>query len=126
MGGGAINATIDTAAMITLIKESLIPDNQQVMNDLVQLKGIESQIMHGRLIKGVVFAVGNLQVSWDCCAIPVDDEMILGLGLLAAYHGIVNIKKCTVSLDNNTFPVKLISGQKGTLALMSGYRGQFS
>lgn len=41
--------------------------------------------------------------------------MILGLDYLAAYHGIVNIKECTISLVDNTFQVKLISGQKGHL-----------
>lgn len=111
-GGKPISAIIDTAAMITLINESLIPDNQLATNELIKLKGIGSQILHGRLIKGVAFAVGNLHVSWDCCAVPIDDEMILGLDFLAAYHGIVNIKECTISLENNTFPVKLISDLK--------------
>lgn len=48
--------------------------------------------MHGMLIKGVGFAVGNLHVFWDCCAVPIDDEMILGLYFLAAYHGIVTLR----------------------------------
>uniref|UniRef100_A0A8W8IJN6 Peptidase A2 domain-containing protein n=1 Tax=Magallana gigas TaxID=29159 RepID=A0A8W8IJN6_MAGGI len=109
--GKPISAIIDTAAMITLINESIIPDNQLATNEL-KLKGIGSQILHGRLIKGVAFAVGNLHISWDCCAVPIDDEMILGLDFLAAYHGIVNIKECTISLENNTFPVKLISDLK--------------
>lgn len=34
-GGKPINAIIDTAAMITLINESLIPDNQLAMNELI-------------------------------------------------------------------------------------------
>lgn len=68
--------------------------------------------MHGRLIKGVGFAVGNHHVSWDCCAVPKHDEMIPGLYFLAAYHVIVNIKECTISLENNTLPLKLISDLK--------------
>lgn len=84
------------------------------MNELIKLKGIGSQIVHGRLIKGVAFAIGNLRVCWDCCAVLIDDEMIMGLDFLAAYHGIVNIKECTISLGNNTFPVKLSkASQKG-------------
>uniref|UniRef100_K1Q1J5 Uncharacterized protein n=1 Tax=Magallana gigas TaxID=29159 RepID=K1Q1J5_MAGGI len=98
--------------MITLINESLIPDNQLATNELITLKGKGSNIMHGRLIKGVAFAIGNLHVSWNCCAVPIDDEMILGLDFLARYHGIVNIKECTISLKNNTFQVNLISNLK--------------
>lgn len=67
--------------------------------------------MHGRVIKGVAFEIGN--VSFDCCAVPINDEMILGFDVMAVYHGIFNIKECTISLENNTFPVNLISGHKG-------------
>lgn len=38
--------------------------------------------------------------------------MILGLDFLAVYHGVINIKECTISLENNTFPLKLISDLK--------------
>lgn len=111
-GGTPISSILDTASTITLINESLIPDNQLATNELIKLKGIGSQILHGRLIKGVGFAVGNLHVSWDCCTVQIDGEMILGLDFLAAYHGIVNIKECTISLENNTFPLNLISDLK--------------
>lgn len=123
-GGKLINAIIDTAAMITLINESLIPDNQLAMNELIKLKGIGSQIVHGRLMKEVAFAIGNFRVSWDCCAVPIDVEMILGLDSLAAYHEIVNIKECTISLGNNTFPVKLNKWSQKGHPLMPGYRKQ--
>lgn len=71
--------------------------------------------MHGRLITEVAFEISNLNVSWDCCTVPIDDEMIRGLDYLAVYYGIANIKECTISLENSTFPVKLIQGHKGHL-----------
>lgn len=83
------------------------------MIKLIKLKGIGSEIIHAKLIKGVTFEIGNLHVSLDCCAVPIDDKMILGLEFLAIYHGIFNSMECTISLENNTFPVKLISGHEG-------------
>lgn len=93
--------------MIILTHESLNPDNQLAMIKLIKLKRIGSKIMDGRLIEGVAFEIGNLLVSLDCCSVPIDNELIQGLDFLAVCHGIVNIKECTVSLENNTFPADI-------------------
>lgn len=60
------------------------------MIKLIKLKGIGSENMPGRLIKGVAFEFGNRHVSWDYCALPIYVAMILGLDFPAVYHGMVN------------------------------------
>lgn len=74
--GKPTNAVIDTAAIITLTNESLIPYNLQAMIKLIKLKGIGSEIMHGRLVKGVAFEISHIYVSLDCCTVPLDKDMI--------------------------------------------------
>lgn len=69
-------AIIDTAAMKNPTNENFIPDYKLVMIQLIKWNGIGSEILHGWLIKGVASEI-NVNVSWDCCFLPIDDEMIL-------------------------------------------------
>jgi hypothetical protein len=107
--GKRLNAVIDTAAMITLINERFIAPHKLVSAELIKLKGLGSQIVHSRLLKDIGFEIGPLHVSWDCCAVPMEDEMIIGLDFLESNHGVINIKEGTLSLEGKTFPIELMS-----------------
>jgi hypothetical protein len=109
--GKRLNAVIDTVAMITLINERFIAPHKLVSTELIKLEGLGSQIVHGRLLKDICFEIGhlNILVSWDCCAVLLEDEMIIGLDFLESNHGVNNIKNGTLWLEGKTFPVELVS-----------------
>lgn len=54
-----IEATIDTAAMITLANEKLFTDKDLFGKEIIYLKGLGDQLVTGRLVKGVEIQIGN-------------------------------------------------------------------
>lgn len=101
--------TIRRTLGITLTNECANPHNQIVTVEPIKSKGLGPQIVHGRLLRNVTLETDTLHVPWDCCAVLMEDEMIIGLDFMEANDGIINIKEGTLSIQGKTLPVKLIS-----------------
>lgn len=93
-------AIIDTTAMQTLVNRKHV-ETQSGNHELVRLKSIGGHNIMGFKLCRQKFQIGTLSFSWDCCAVAMNDEIIIGLDFLQAHHGIVNLNNKTLSLSLN-------------------------
>lgn len=91
-------AIIDSTAMQTLVNRKHV-ETQSGNHELVRLKSIGGHNIMGFKLCRQKFQIGTLSFSWDCCAVAMNDEIIIGLDFLQAHHGIVNLNNKTLSLS---------------------------
>lgn len=101
-----LKAVIDTAAMLTLVNRKYV-ENQNGDHETVQLKGIGGHTILGYKLCNQKLHIGPLSFSWDCCAVAMNDDIIIGLDFLEAHHGILDINNKTLSLNGYLIPTEL-------------------
>ncbi|CAG2251986.1 unnamed protein product [Mytilus edulis] len=117
-----VKATIDTAAMITLVSSSLISHIQENCESVV-LKGIGPQPVIGKLIKNTAISIGQTTMYWDVCVIDMTDTIILGLDFLNACSAVVDLVHMSVVLNGESIPAQLV-GVTACLYELAHQKGQ--
>ncbi|CAC5401507.1 unnamed protein product [Mytilus coruscus] len=110
-----VKATIDTAAMITLVSSSLI-SNIQENCESVLLKGIGPQPVIGKLVTNTAISIGQATMHWDVCVIDMTDTTILGLDFLNACSAVVDLVHMSVVLNGESIPAQLVGGNCQSLS----------
>ncbi|CAC5389357.1 unnamed protein product [Mytilus coruscus] len=110
-----VKATIDTAAMITLVSSSLI-SNIQENCESVLLKGIGPQPVIGKLVTNTAISIGQATMHWDVCVIDMTDTIILGLDFLNACSAVVDLVHMSVVLNGESIPAQLVGGNCQSLS----------
>lgn len=101
-----LKAIIDTAAMLTLVNKKHV-ETQSENHEVVKLKGIGGHTIMGFKLCKQKIQIGALSFTWDCCAVAMNDDIIIGLDFLEAHHGIVNLNNKTLSLNGCLVPTEL-------------------
>ncbi|CAC5389058.1 unnamed protein product [Mytilus coruscus] len=85
-----VSMIVDTAAMITLVNEKLIPaDNED--SETVTLRGLGEQLVTGKIIKNTSLDIDRVNIQWDVCKAPLTDDVILGLNILDTLGAVINL-----------------------------------
>ncbi|CAC5370998.1 unnamed protein product [Mytilus coruscus] len=90
-----VKATIDTAAIITIVSSSLI-SNIQENCESVLLRGIGPQPVIGKLVTNTSISIGQAPMHWDVCLIDMTDTFILGLDFLNACSAVLDLVHMSV------------------------------
>ena len=110
-----VKATIDTAAMITLVSSSLIKDIPE-HTETVLLKGIGPNPISGKLVPNTAIGIGHTKIEWDVCVIDMTDTIILGLDFLNACSAVVDLQDMSVSINGEPVPAQLVEGSNQSLS----------
>lgn len=110
-----VKATIDTAAMITLVSSSLIPVLPYDAESVI-LKGIGPQPITGKLVPNTAITIGTAMVRWDVCVIDMTDSIILGLDFLNSCGAIVDLPNMSVTINGESIPATLIKASNQSVS----------
>lgn len=102
-----LKAIIDPASNADpIVNRKHVNETQSGNHEVVKLKGIKGHtIMVFKLCKQK-FQIGTFSFSWDCCAVAINDDIIIGLNFLEAHHGIVDLNNKTLSLNGCLVPTE--------------------
>lgn len=97
-------ALVDTAAQATLVRQSVCEDVLALsMCDgsyaSVKLEGLGGHLLQGWKIPKMPLTIGKSTYTWDVIAIPMSEEVILGLDFLKYHRGEVNLADNTITLN---------------------------
>ncbi|CAC5386341.1 unnamed protein product [Mytilus coruscus] len=94
-----VSMIVDTAAIITLVNEKLIPaDNED--SETVTLRGLGEQLVTGKIIKNTYLDIDRVNIQWDVCKPPLTDDVILGLDILDTLGAVINLSTPTLTINN--------------------------
>lgn len=77
-----------------------------------EAKRIRNHIVPGRLVRGVAFQTGTRSFTWDFCAAPMTDDVILGLDFLEGQNTIINLKHTALHIDGQALAAELVPGEQ--------------
>ncbi len=109
VAGLQTEAVVDTAAMVTLLSETLyskLPKSKH-KHEQVVLKGLAEVPVHGKIVPNMNIRLGNRNYKWNVCVAPMSDNIILGIDFLQAYAGLVDFGRNVVAIDGQILPAKL-------------------
>ncbi|CAC5415444.1 unnamed protein product [Mytilus coruscus] len=99
---------VDTAAMITLVNEKLIPaDNEDL--ETVTLRGLGEQLVIGKIIKNTSLDIDRVNIQWDVCKAPLTDDVILGLDILDTLGAVINLSTATLTINNKVINAAFVN-----------------
>ncbi|CAC5415783.1 unnamed protein product [Mytilus coruscus] len=81
---------VDTAAMITLVNEKLIPEDIECSETVTLRDGLE--------------------IRWDVCKAPLTDDVILGLDILDTLGAVINLTTPSLTVNNRVIPASFVTG----------------
>ncbi|CAC5381224.1 unnamed protein product [Mytilus coruscus] len=94
-----VSMIVDTAAMITLVNEKLIPaDNED--SETITLGGWGEQLLTGKIIKNTSLDIDRVNIQWDVCKAPLTDDVILGLDILDTLGAVINLSTPILTINN--------------------------
>ncbi|CAC5376680.1 unnamed protein product [Mytilus coruscus] len=97
---------VDTAAMITLVNEKLIPaDNED--SETVMLRGLGEQLVTGKIIKNTSLNIDGVNIQWDVCKVPLTDDVILGLDIMDTLGTKINLS--TPAINNKVINAAFVN-----------------
>ena len=94
----SVNMIVDTAAMITLVNEKLMPT----------LRGLKDQPVNGTIACETLLEINGIKVQWDACVVPLDDDAILGLDILDTLGAVINFRIPSVTLNGKLTPASFV------------------
>ena len=109
IGRTEVPTIVDTADMITLADESLFP-YLHANCEVVQLTGIGSQPVAGRIVRAVPVTVGENTTKWDVCVTRIDDKLNLGLDFLDACKAMIDLPHRTVTINGEQIRAPSVEG----------------
>jgi hypothetical protein len=89
---------VDTAAMITLVNEKLMPT----------LRVLKDQPVNGTIACETLLEINGIKVQWDVCVVPLDDDAILGLDILDTLGAVINLMIPSVTLNGKLTPASFV------------------
>ena len=86
LNGHTTEAVIDSAAMVTLVQESLFSKTfrPKDFGPVCVLTGIGEEPVHGQLVHNFPINVGSQTFLHTVCVAPIKDKCLLGLDFLTA------------------------------------------
>ncbi|CAC5397563.1 unnamed protein product [Mytilus coruscus] len=102
---------VDTAAMITLVNEKLIPEDIE-RSETVTLRGLGEQLVIGKIIRNTLLNIDWLEIRWDVCKAPLTDDVILGLDILDTLGAVINLSSPSLTVNNRVIPVSFVTGSE--------------
>ncbi|CAC5369559.1 unnamed protein product [Mytilus coruscus] len=103
-----VSMIVDTAAMITLVNEKLIPaDNEE--SETVTLRGLGEQLVTGKILKNTSLDIDRVNIQWDVCKAPLTDDVILGLDILDTLGAVINLSTPTLTINNKVINAAFIN-----------------
>ena len=109
-GGHPTDAVVDSAAMVTLVREDLIGSRLDPKNigPLCVLSGIGSDPVHGRLVHNVPIPVGTQTFLHTVCVDPIKDNCLLGLDFMIATGSVLDLGRNTLTVEDDVMPIRVI------------------
>ena len=109
LNGYPMESVVDSAAMVTLIKEDFLKSvfHPTDLGPVCILSGIGADPVHGRLVHNVPITVGTQTFLHTVCAAPIKDTCLLGLDFMIATGTILNLSQHTMTVDDETIPIKV-------------------
>ena len=110
IGGHPTDAVVDSAAMVTLVREDLIGSRIDPKNigPLCVLSGIGSDPVHGRLVHNVPIPVGTQTFLHTVCVDPIKDNCLLGLDFMIATGSVLDLSRNTLTVEDDVMPIRVI------------------
>ena len=115
-----VNMIVDTAAMITLVNEKLMPGNIQHA-EIVTLRGLGDQDVIGKIVENNLLDIDGIKIPWDVCVVPLPDDIILGLDLLDDLDAIINLGVPALTIRNRTIKASFTAGSKTGATIQKVY-----
>ena len=105
---------VNTAAMITLINEKLMPADFNCA-ETVTLRGLRDQPVIDRIACETLLEINGIKVHWDVCVVPLDDDAILGLDILDTLGAVINLRIPSVTLNVKLAQTSFVEGSPSEL-----------
>ena len=109
LNGHPMKAVVDSAAMITLIREHFLKSVFQPADfgPVCVLSGIGTDPVHGRFVHDVPISVGTQIFLHTVCVAPIKDTCLLGLDFMIATGCILNLSQHALTVDDETIPINV-------------------
>ncbi|CAC5401640.1 unnamed protein product [Mytilus coruscus] len=102
-----VSMIVDTAAMIILVNEKLIPGNED--SETVTLRGLGEQLVTGKIIKNTSLDIDRVNIQWDVCKAPLTDDVLLGLDILDTLCAVINLSTPTLTINNKVINAAFVN-----------------
>ena len=103
INGKPTSAVLDTAAMVTLVRDDYLTDfkTQGQMGPVCVLTGIGTDPVHGRIMYNVPITLGSQTFLHTVCVVPVKDTCLLGHGFLSATASVLDLGNETLTIGED-------------------------
>ena len=105
----SVKAVIDTAAMVTLMNDSLFRRifGERDCSSKCILHGIGNDPVTGHLIDNIPISIGQFTYTHRVCIAPIKEDCILGLDFLKEYDAVVDLARNNLLLHDQVIPLEL-------------------
>ena len=110
----SVNMIVETAAMITLVNEKLMPADFNCA-ETVTLRGLGDQHVIGRIACETLLEINGIKVHWDVCVVPLDDDAILGIEILDTLGAVINLRILSMTLNSKLTQASFVEGSPSEL-----------
>lgn len=110
LNGVLTNAVVDTAAMVTLVREDYfkIISFQGKLGPTCILTGISEDPLSGQIIHNVPITIGSQTFLHSVCVAPINDVCLLGLDFLKATGSIIDLSNDILDIEGEKVPIKTV------------------
>ena len=110
IGGHPTDTVVDSAAMVTLVREDLIGSrlDPKSIGPVCVLSGIGSDPVHGRFVHNVPIPVGTQTFLYTVCVDPIKDNCLLGLDFMIATGSVLDLSQNTLTVKDDVMPIRVI------------------
>ena len=110
INGKPASAVLDTAAMVTLVRDDYLTDfkTQGQMGPVCVLTGIGTDPVHGRIMYNVPITLGSQTFLLTVCVAPVKDTCLLGLDFLSATASVLDLGNETLTIGEDVISANVI------------------
>ena len=103
VNGKKLTGIIDTGAMKSCLKTSLLPELSPVpyLGKPVRLVGIKPNEPVAGHLSSVNLTIGKYQYKQNIVVANIPNDFILGADFLAAHSAVIDLKDCNIAFDND-------------------------
>ncbi|MCG8109820.1 MAG: RNase H-like domain-containing protein, partial [Candidatus Thiodiazotropha taylori] len=114
MNGKSTNAVLDSAAMVTLVRDDFLKSvyNPKELGPVCVLKGIGADPVHGRMVYNVPITIGTQTFLHTVCAAPVKDICLLGLDFMVATGCVIDLGNELLKVGQELVPISVAMAEE--------------